>query len=69
MIIDRQQAHDIYRYLVKNDYTDNNDNVTDTYRTDQQNNSLAKLPENLAPFADGIHSLIQSVFDERILQK
>ena len=69
VVIDRQQARDIYRYLVKNDYTDGDDNVTDTYRADQQNNSLAKLPENLAPLAEGIHSLIQSVFDERVLQQ
>jgi len=53
---------------VKNDYTDNNDNVTDIYRADQQNNSLAALPENLVPFTEGIHMLIQSVFDERVLQ-
>ncbi len=69
VVITSQQAKEIYRYLLKNDYTDNNDNVTDTYRADQQNNSLAKLPENLAPLAEGIHSLIQSVFDERVLQQ
>jgi type III restriction enzyme len=68
MVIDTQQAREIYRYLVKNDYTDNNDNVTDIYRADQQNNSLAALPENLVPFTEGIHMLIQSVFDERVLQ-
>ncbi len=69
VVINPQLAHEIYRYLVKNDYTDDSDNVTDTYRADQQNNSLAKLPENLAPLAEGIHSLIQSVFDERVLQQ
>ncbi|MBI9050012.1 MAG: DEAD/DEAH box helicase family protein [Anaerolineaceae bacterium] len=68
VIIDKQQAREIYRYLVKNDYTDNEDNVTDIYRAHVQNNSLAQLPESLIPLAEGIHSLIQSVFDERILQ-
>ena len=69
VVISSQQARDIYRYLVKNDYTDNNDHVTDTYRADQLNNSLAKLPESLAPLAEGIHTLVQSVFDERVLQQ
>ena len=63
-----QQAREIYRYLVKNDYTDANDNVTNTYRADQQNNALAALPQDIEPLADGIHQLIQSVFDERVLQ-
>lgn len=68
VIISAEQAHEIYRYLLKNDYTDPSDNVTDSYRADQQNNTLAKLPENLEPLAEGIHALIQSVFDERVLQ-
>lgn len=67
--IDRQQAREIYRYLVKNDYTDDSDNVTDTYRADQLNNTLVALPEALAPLAEGIHSLIQGVFDESILNR
>ncbi len=62
-----QQAKEIYRYLVKNDYTDSNDNVSDKYRNDLQNNTLATLPESLTPLAEGIHALIQSVFDERVL--
>jgi type III restriction enzyme len=65
-IIDKKQAKEIYRYLVKNDYTDTDDNVTDTYRTDLVNNCLALLPENLKPMLEGIHKLIQSVFSEKM---
>ena len=36
-VIDARQAKDIYRYLLKNDYIDNDDNVTDSYRTDIEN--------------------------------
>lgn len=67
VVIDAKQAKDIYRYLLKNDYIDDNDNVTDAYRTDRQNNCLAALPESLAPLAKGIHLLVQSVFDESVL--
>ena len=38
--IDAKQAKDIYRYLLKNDYVDDNDNVTDSYRADLANNAL-----------------------------
>ena len=66
-IIDANQAKSIYRYLLKNDYIDNDDNVTDTYRADLANNVLVPLPEELKPIAEGVHTLIQGVFDERVL--
>ena len=40
-VIDARQAKDIYRYLLKNDYIDNDDNVTDSYRTDIENHAHA----------------------------
>lgn len=67
MILDVRQAKDIYRYLLKNDYIDDDDNVTDEYRTDLQNHCLAPLPEALIPMGEGIHKLVQSVFDESVL--
>ncbi len=65
----KQQATMIYQYLVKNDYVtmDGNDNITDQYYSDLQNNHLAPLPEPLAAYTEGIHKLIQSVFNEKIL--
>lgn len=68
MVLDAKQAKDIYRYLIKHDYIDDDDNVTDSYRADRQNKCLALLPESLLPMTDGIHILIQSVFDERVLE-
>lgn len=67
VVLDVKQAKDIYRYLLKNDYIDDDDNVTDAYRADQENHCLAALPESIAPLADGVHLLIQSVFDESVL--
>lgn len=62
-----RQAHDIYRYLIKNDYIDDDDHVSDQYRTDLANNALAPLPDSCREIADGVHALIQSVFDEHAL--
>lgn len=67
--IDKSQAVAIHKYLQQNNYVDNNDNVTDAYRTDFANNTLAPLPVNLQSMADGIHTLVQSVFDESVLDK
>ncbi len=66
VVLDVRQAKDIYRYLIKNDYIDEDDNVTGAYRADLQNKCLAPLPEVLAPMTDGIHMLVQSVFDESV---
>jgi type III restriction enzyme len=68
-VLNMQEARDIYRYLIKNDYIDNNDGITESYRTDLENNCLAPLPESLAPFGEGVHALIQSVFVESVLSR
>ncbi len=69
--ITQQQATMIYQYMIKNDYVsmDGNDHVTDQYRVDLANNQLAPLPEHLAAYADDIHKLIQSVFNDKILDE
>ncbi|MBR3560571.1 MAG: DEAD/DEAH box helicase family protein [Oscillospiraceae bacterium] len=67
VVLDVKQAKDIYKYLLKNDYIDDDDNVTDAYRTDVENEALAPLPESLAGMEQGVHQLIQSVFDESAL--
>ena len=67
MIISSKQAKDIYRYLLKNDYIDNEDNITDIYRTALANKTLAPLPEELKSMEEGIHTLIQGIFDESVL--
>ncbi|MFB7816425.1 type III restriction-modification system endonuclease [Paenibacillus chitinolyticus] len=68
VVLDAKRAKDIYRYLLKNDYIDDNDNITDIYRADQQNQCLAPLPETLVPMTEGIHLLVQSVFDDSVLK-
>lgn len=68
-VFNMQEARNIYRYLIKNNYIDNNDGITESYRTDLENNRLAPLPEFLALFGLGVHALIQSVFDESVLSR
>ena len=64
--VTEKQANDIYRYLIKNDYIDGDDHVTDKYRADLENGTLAPVPESCVDITEGVHVLIQSVFDEHI---
>lgn len=66
-ILTNRQAKAIYKYLLKNDYIDEDDNITESYRTDLGNNTLNLLPEDLQSMSEGIHSLIQGIFDENVL--
>ena len=65
--VTEKQGRDIYRYLIKNDYIDEDDHVTDAYRADLANGTLAPVPESCAEITEGVHALIQSIFDEHAL--
>jgi type III restriction enzyme len=62
-----KQGRDIYRYLIKNDYIDGDDHVTDKYRADIENGVLAPVPESCTEITEGVHALVQSIFDEHAL--
>ena len=66
-LIDDNAANAIEFYLIQNGYVDMKRKVTDKYRQDVKSGTLAELPEELKPMADGIHLLIQSVYDDSIL--
>ncbi|MEG0397203.1 MAG: restriction endonuclease subunit R, partial [Oscillospiraceae bacterium] len=48
-------------------YVDMDRKVTDKYRADVLMNTLAPLPETLLPLAEGIHLLVQAVYDDSVL--
>ena len=57
-------AKQIYKYLLKNDYTDDADHVATVYHEAKANGTMAPLPTELAPHAAQIFGLIDSVFSE-----
>ncbi len=57
-----QIAKQIYKYLLKNDYTDDNDHIAQVYIDAVKNETLAPLPETLQPYRDQIFQLIESVY-------
>ena len=60
-------AKKIYRYLVKNDYTDDQDRITDTYLQARKEGSLAALPEDLKPYTEQIIEVIDTVYSDNHL--
>lgn len=67
-LIDDSTANKIYKYLIRNDYIDDDDKVTDIYRQDIKSGTVAEFSDELKPMADGIHTLIQAVYDDSILK-
>ncbi|MBB3965733.1 type III restriction-modification system endonuclease [Rhizobium metallidurans] len=62
-------AKQLYRYLVKNDYTDDADQIADAYHDAKAAGTLADLPSDLKPYEDQIFDLIDTVFSEANLPK
>ena len=67
-LIDSEAANAIEFYLISNGYVDMKRKVTDKYRADLQMQMLAPLPDELAPMAEGIHLLVQAVYDDSALK-
>lgn len=60
--VTQQLAKQIYRCLVKNDYTDDLDRIAAAYHDAKKAGTLADLPEDLKPHAEQVFQLIDSVF-------
>jgi type III restriction enzyme len=62
--ITSDQAKDIEFYLIQNGYVDRNRQIVEKYHKAKANGTLAALPPKLAPHAEQIFGLIDSVFSE-----
>ena len=59
-----QLAKQIYKYLLKHDYTDDADRITSTYHEAKKEGILAPLPPELQAHAEQVYQLIDSVFSD-----
>jgi type III restriction enzyme len=59
-----QLAKQIYKYLLKNDYTDDKDKISEAYHEAKKEGTLAALPPELELHADAVFALIDSVFSD-----
>ena len=61
--VSKDMAKRIERYLVKNDYIDDNDGITQAYHEAREGGTLAALPEELLEQQEHILQLIDTVFN------
>ena len=59
-----QLAKQIYKYLLKNDYSDDADHITGAYHDAKKEGTLAPLPPDLQAHAEQVYQLIDSVFSD-----
>lgn len=59
-----QLAKQIYKYLLKNDYSDDADRITGAYHEAKKEGALAPLPPELQAHAEQVFQLIDSVFSD-----
>jgi len=64
VIVSPKIAKQIYKYLLKNDYTDDSDKITQVYHSAKAEGQLAELPVELLPYTEQIFQLIDSVFSD-----
>lgn len=62
--VDAVMAKQIYKYLLKNDYTDDNDHININYIDAVRDGTLAPLPAELQEYSQQIYQLIDSVYSE-----
>ena len=63
--VDGAMAKQIYKYLLKNDYIDDEDDrISQDYHDAKKEGDLVALPEVLEPYKDQIFELIDSVFSD-----
>ena len=65
-VIDSKQADAIEFYLIANAYVDYDRKITDKYRADANLGTLQPLPLDLQEMSEGIHKLIQAVYDDKV---
>ena len=64
--ITAEEANSIRAYLWENDYIDDKGQVTEQYKTDLADGSLAPMSKKLAPMADSVQLLIRALYDESV---
>lgn len=60
-------AKQIYRYLIKNDYTDDTDQISNVYYTAKEEGKIAAFAEELVPYKAQILEFIDAVYSDAAL--
>lgn len=66
-IIDKKLAHTITFALIRNEYVDENDELTEKFYADKKNKDV-KLPDSIKEFKDSIIEILTSVYSDKAIQ-
>ncbi|HAT1982217.1 TPA: DEAD/DEAH box helicase family protein [Legionella pneumophila] len=61
------EAKDIYHYLIKHDYIDTDDIITQKFHDDLECGKLVEFPESLSVIVDQVVELIKGVYSDALL--
>lgn len=67
-LVTEPEADSIVSYLFENDYIDDHGQVRPSYYKDLNEGTLAPLGKKLQPMEQGIHTLIQSIYNPSLLE-
>ena len=67
--ISLEEAKQIHKYLIRNNYIDDNDQVLPNYHEAKANGKLATLPENLESIQQHVFKLIDGIFDPKAVEE
>lgn len=59
-----KMAKAIYKYLLKNDFTDDEDHITQGYHDAKRDEAFPELPEELQQYAEAVFQLIDTVYSD-----
>lgn len=65
--IDKKLAHTITFALIRNEYVDENDELTEKFYADKKNKDV-KLPDSIKEFKDSIIEILTSVYSDKAIQ-
>jgi type III restriction enzyme len=63
LVLDKPLAKKLERFLIKNDYVDDDGHITEAYHEDRKSGGLAELPDDLKVHQDATFALIDTVFN------
>jgi type III restriction enzyme len=64
MEVSPQMARQIYKYLLKNDYIDDDAKIAPAYHEAVENDKVEPLPEDLQPYKEQVFQLIESIYSD-----
>lgn len=67
-VIKDTEAKYIYNYMIRNNYIDDDDKITDEYRQAVAEGKLAEFKEEYKSLEVGAHKLVQAIYDDSILE-